>query len=259
MSDGQRPPPAAAVTTALVLAAGEGSRLRSVVADRPKPLVRVAGRTVLEHNLHSLAAIGVQDVWINLHTQADQIRAHVGSGARVGLRVQYSFEPSLLGTAGAAGRLRRELGQATFLVVYGDNLCGLDLLELIAYHRQRAALATIAVFDPEQVPNTGLAGGRLVLQPDGRVARFEEGAASGGRFVNAGIYVLEPPVLAAIPDDRPSDFGRDVFPALLAAEAPVYGYPLDGYCLGIDTPPALERAERLLADPALRARFEVPA
>ena len=240
---GKAPP----VPTALVLAAGKSTRIQAVAPDRPKPLILVAGEAVLERNLRQLAAAGVRDVWINLHYRGEQIQTLVGDGGRLGLRVRYSWEPELLGTAGAAKKLEAALGEDTFLVVYGDNLTAFDLAALVAQHRARAAAATIAVFDRERVPNTGLAGGRVVVDADHRVTQFLEGGTAASPYVNAGVYALEPRVLAAIPMGTFVDFGRDVFPRLLAEGARVDAFPIHGYCLGIDTPEGLARANALVA------------
>lgn len=244
-----RPNGSGPVRTALVLAAGESTRIRAVAGNRPKPLIEVGGATVLERNLRWLAEAGIRDVWINLHYEPEQIRARIGDGQAYGLQVRYSFEPELLGTAGAARKLLSELRDERFLVVYGDNLVGLRLTELVALHERTKSVASIAVFDRENVPNTGLAGGRVILEADGvSVAEFREGdPRATSPYVNAGVYVLEPAILDAIPESGPSDFGRDVFPAILRAGKRISAYEIDGYCFGIDTPEGLARAEALLA------------
>ena len=236
------------VWRALVLAAGKSTRIREVAGDRPKPLLPLAGQAVLERNLRQLAAAGVGEAWINLHYRGEQIQAFIGDGERYGLRVQYSWEPELLGTAGAAKKLERVLGDDTFLVVYGDDLIGLDAGAMIVQHHRRSALATLAVFDRDRVPNPGLARGRVVLGKDRRVASFEEGGTSQSPYVNAGFYVLEPAVLAEIPAGRFWDFGHDVLPGLVGRGARVDAYPDTSYCLSIDTPDALVRAETLVRD-----------
>jgi NDP-sugar pyrophosphorylase family protein len=234
------------VKRALLLAAGRGTRIQSLIADRPKPLIQVGQYTVLEHNLRQLSGAGVREVWINLHHLGDQIQGLVGDGSRYGLRVTYAPEDELLGTAGTLKRLAREFARDTFLVVYGDNLTAIDLTGMVAYHRRCAATATIAVFDPLRVPNTGMAGGRVVIAADGRVVAFQEGVGASGQYVNAGVYVLEPEALSCLPMVAPADFGRDVFPRMLEAGRAVFGYCMDGYCLAIDTPEALQRAETLI-------------
>jgi len=240
------------IRTALVLAAGRGTRIRSIALDVPKPLIAVAGRTVLERNLDQLAEAGVRDVWINLHYRGEQIAARIGDGDRYGLRVRYSWESELLGTAGAAKKLESSLGVGTFLVISSDTLTALDLDAMVARHRQRSAMATIAVFDRNRVPNTGLAGGRVVIDDAGRVVRFEEGTAHEESFsspyVNTSVYVLEPEILDLMPANTFYDFGHDVFPSLLRLGARFDAYPIVRYCLGIDTPEALMRAEAFVRE-----------
>jgi NDP-sugar pyrophosphorylase family protein len=231
---------------ALVLAAGHGTRIRDVAGDLPKPLLPVQGRPVLDYTLRWLAASGVADVWINLHYHGERIRQHVGTGERFGLRVRYSEEDPVLGTAGALGKLRREWTE-TFLVVYGDNLVRFTLTRLLDGHRALGSVATIALFDPRHHPNTGIAGGHVLLGDDGRVRRFVEGPARDpGALVNAGVYALEPAVARFIPDDAFCDFGRDVFPRLLADGVAVGGHVIDGYCLGLDAPEPLARGLELV-------------
>ena len=136
---------------ALVLAAGAGSRLRHYTADRPKPLLEIFGEPILGYNLAMLAAAGFDDVAINLHTFADAVRTYVGDGSRWGLRVTYSEETELRGTAGALVPLVQAFAGETFAIVFGDNLDELDLADMLARHRERDVLATIAVWDREDV------------------------------------------------------------------------------------------------------------
>jgi NDP-sugar pyrophosphorylase family protein len=234
------------VERALVLAAGRGTRIQSRFPDRPKPLIRVGQYTVLEHNLTQLARAGIHEVWINLHHLGDQIEALVGDGSHYGLEVHYAPERELLGTAGTLKRLAAEFEAGTFAVVYGDNLTAIDLAAMVAYHRRCAAIATVALFDPLRVPNTGMAGGKVAMAANGRLVAFQEGPRAIGQFVNAGVYVLEPDLLSDLPAFSPCDFGRDVFPKLLEEGRAVFGYAMDGYCLAIDTPAALLRAEALI-------------
>ena len=231
---------------ALVLAAGHGTRIREVAGDLPKPLLPILGRPVLDYTLRWLAVSGVVDVWINLHYQGQRIREHVGGGERFGLRVLYSEEDPVLGTAGALDRLRHEWTD-TFLVVYGDNLVRFTLARMLARHRERASAATIALFDPRHQPNTGIAGGRVLLGPDGGVRRFAEGPGTDVEgLVSTGVYALEPAVARFIPAGAFCDFGRDVFPRLLAEGVAVGGHLIDGYCLGLDAPEPLARGLELV-------------
>lgn len=234
---------------ALVLAAGLGSRLRTIAGDLPKPLVPFGGAPILAHNLRWLAGEGVRECWINLHYAADAIRETIGDGEAFGLRVQYVYEPELLGTAGALGNIRAAF-QAPMLVVYGDSVVRCGLEALAARHRLRGAEATIALFDRDRHPHTGIAGGRVRLTADLAVERFLEGVgeASTDPLVNAGVYLVEPSILDLIPTEGAVDFGRDVFPAMLATGRALGAYVMDdqGFCLGLDTPESYAAGVALL-------------
>ncbi len=234
-------------TTAMLLAAGRGTRLGALTDRTPKCMVPVAGRPVLEHNLLWLSRYGVRRVVVNLHHLPDVIAGYLGDGSRWGIEIHYSREPELLGTAGA---LRRVVSffERTFFVWYGDNMSTCRLDRLVAQHRARGGVATIALHEREDPTASGIVG----LDEDGRITRFLEKPRPEQVFshwVSAGILVVEPQVFAAIPAAGPSDWGRDVFPALLAAGAALYGYRMAGdeRLWWIDTPDDLCRVEEELA------------
>ncbi len=229
----------ASFSKALVLAAGQGSRLGPATREIPKPMLRVRGRPVLERHVEQLAAAGVTGLWINLHHQGQVIQDHFGDGKPWGIHIQYSHETTLLGTSGALKKLEPEFAASPFFVVYGDNVGSCDYVALAQAHRP-GTLLTIALCHQDDVSTSGIAG----LDADGRVLRFVEKPAPDQEFshwVNAGFYALSPELLPLLPSGA-SDFGRDVIPRLLAE-----GRTLRGYCLpvpveGIDTPEMLARA-----------------
>ncbi len=234
---------------ALILCAGEGTRIRAVAGDGPKVLVPVAGVPTLERVLRWLAAHGVREVAVNLHHRGQVIQEHLGDGSGLGVSVRYSWEPELLGTAGACRPLADFLDR-TFVVVYGDVLTDLDLPALLAFHRDRAALLTMALYHVPNPTECGIVG----LAEDGRVTRFVEKPAPEAVFsdlANAGVLVAEPALMDHLPPDGPSDFGHDVIPALLARSAPLFGWPIPAGTTVVDmgTPGGYERAERWLGGP----------
>jgi NDP-sugar pyrophosphorylase family protein len=177
-------------------------------------MLEIGGEPILGYNLAMLAAGGFDDVVVNLHHLPGVVRAYVGDGARWGLRVTYSEEPELRGTAGALVPLAQTFGDGTFAIVFGDNLGELDLHDMLARHRERGTLATIAVWQRADVTQSGVAE----VDADDRIVRFVEKPAPGqtaSHWVNAGIVIAEPALLDAIPRDRASDLGHDVFPALV--------------------------------------------
>lgn len=231
---------------ALVLAAGKSTRLHPVSGGLPKPLIRIAGESILSRTLRWLAFHGISTVWVNLHYKPEEIRAAIGDGSRFGLAVRYIWEPEILGTAGAVRNLASEW-VSTFLVVYGDNLVCFDLRTFHRFHLEKQATASVALFDRRTHSHTGVAGGRVELGPDSRIIAFHEGTnGATPPLVNAGAYLLEPEVVGDIPADQFYDFGRDLFPRMLGAGRAVYGYIIRGYCLGIDTPESYDEAIRLV-------------
>jgi mannose-1-phosphate guanylyltransferase / phosphomannomutase len=212
---------------AVVMAGGEGTRLRPLTSNQPKPMVPIVGKPCMEHILELLKRHGFEDVIVTVAFLPQAIRSYFGGGETLGMEVGYSVEESPLGTAGsvrlAAGRL-----DDTFLVISGDALCDLDLTKLVECHREKQASVTIGL---KSVDNP-LEFGIVVTDDDGRVERFLEKPSWGQVFsdtINTGIYVLEPEVLRHIPTDRPYDFSKELFPLLLEMGRPIYGYVMDGY------------------------------
>lgn len=231
---------------ALILAAGNGTRLAAITGDVPKPLIAVGATTPLAHALEWVAQLEPERIWINVHAAAAQVMKAAGESVN-GLPISYSYEPELLGTAGAWKKLQSEWTEPS-LVVYGDNLMRFDLRALFAAHARAGTLATIAVFDPERHRNTGIGGGRVVLNGN-RVSEFVEGGACG--IVNAGAYVVDPGLAVRLPHGF-LDFGHDVLPQLAGAgELAAHMVEDSGYCLGVDTPERLEIARQMVAAAAV--------
>lgn len=211
---------------AVILAGGLGTRLRSVLPDRPKVMAEVAGRPFLAYQLERLAKTGVVDVVLCVGHLADEVE-RFASGFE---DVRLSQESTPLGTAGALGQARHDK-TGTFLVLNGDSFFDVPLDRLLAHHRASGALATIAA---ARVPDAGRYGS-LELDADDRVLRFLEKGGRGPAVINAGVYVLEPPVLDGLPLDRPTSLERDVFPGL-AARGELVAMPWDGYFVDIGVP-----------------------
>ena len=229
---------------ALILAAGKGSRLGAHAGDRPKPLIPLAGRPVIEHNMAMCCRAGVTELCINLHHLGDQIKRQLGDGSRWGANIAYSHEPELLGTAGAVVPFLPHLSRGRFYVVYGDNYSQCDLQSLWQAHQQAGADITIAVHERPDVRGSG-----VVLMDDANWIRelIEKptGDLPPSRWVNAGIYLMEPSLLADIPPG-PSDFARDHIPRWIAAGKRVLGFRLSTPVIAIDTPELLLRAQSQL-------------
>ena len=212
---------------AVVMAGGEGTRLRPLTSNQPKPMVPIVGKPCMEHIVELLDAHNFEDVIVTLAFMPQAIRGYFGDGESHGLAIRYSVEESPAGTAGSV-KLAEEALNEPFLVISGDALCDIDLGALVRFHREKEALVTIGL---KSVPNP-LEFGIVVTDEDGRIERFLEKPSWGQVFtdtINTGIYVLEPEVLRHVPDDRPYDFSKELFPLLLEMGKPLYGFVADGY------------------------------
>jgi mannose-1-phosphate guanylyltransferase/phosphomannomutase len=212
---------------AVVMAGGEGTRLRPLTSNQPKPMVPIVGKPCMEHILELLKEHGMTDVIVTVAFLPQAIRGYFGDGEALGMEIGYSVEESPLGTAGSV-RLAADHLDETFLVISGDALCDIDLGALVAFHREKGAAVTIGL---KSVDNP-LEFGIVVTDEDGRVERFLEKPSWGQVFsdtINTGIYVLEPEVLKHVPADRPFDFSKELFPLLLEMGRPLYGHVCTGY------------------------------
>ena len=212
---------------AVVMAGGEGTRLRPLTSNQPKPMVPIVGKPCMEHILELLKQHGLEEVIVTVAFMPQAIRSYFGNGDSLGLAIEYSVEESPLGTAGSV-RLASDRLDETFLVISGDALCDVHLTDLIRFHRERGAAVTIGL---KSVPNP-LEFGIVVTDDKGRVERFLEKPSWSQVFsdtINTGIYVLEPEVLRHIPTDGPYDFSKELFPLLLEMGRPMYGYVFEGY------------------------------
>lgn len=230
---------------ALILGAGRGTRLSALGLDAPKILVPVAGEPLLARQLRHLAVQGVEHVVVTAFHRADQVvafaRAHAGPPA-----LEVIVEDQLLGTAGGVRNALRALPDEPFVVLYGDVLAAEAVVApLRATHDARGAGATIAVYASTQTEGKGT----VDLDGADRILAFREkqDADGGPAWVNAGIYVLDPPfVRALVPAGASGDFGHDVFPAALAAGRPIAAHRLARPVLDVGTPADLARAQQRL-------------
>jgi len=227
---------------AFILAAGLGTRLRSLGLDVPKVMVPIGGKPLLEHHLELFKRQGIREFIVNLHYLPEKITDYFGDGSKFGVTIIYSREPELLGTAGAVKKMEKELLDGLFIVFYGDNLVRVDFKSLVEFHQAHNAMVTVALFaSPE--PWTG---GVVETDSNGRVVKFVEKPDRkqvSTNLINAGIYVVEPQVLQAIPAGQIYDFGKNVFPNLLSEGKPVYAMTPQAYIQDVGTPERLAKAQ----------------
>jgi mannose-1-phosphate guanylyltransferase / phosphomannomutase len=216
------------------MAGGEGTRLRPMTANQPKPLLPVANRPIMEHVLRLLRRHGFTDTVVTVQFLAALVRNYFGDGEDFGMDLQYATEEMPLGTAGSVKNAEDALRDEPFLVISGDALTDIDLSAMVRFHKEQGALVTVGL---TRVPDP-LEFGIVIADEDGRIQRFLEKPTWGQVFsdtVNTGIYVMEPEVLAEVPPGEPVDWSADVFPALLKRGAPLFGYISDGYWEDVGT------------------------
>ncbi len=222
------------------MAGGEGSRLRPLTINRPKPMVSIVNKPCLGHIFDLLKAHGITDAFVTLQYLASQIQDSFGDGGSVGMRLRYSVEETPLGTGGSV----RQIGEAlvgTFLVISGDALTDIDLSAVIAFHRERKAAVTLCLY---RVPNP-LEYGVVITDESGRITKFLEKPSWGEVFsdtINTGIYVIEPRILERYAVGEAFDFSKDLFPQLLADGEPLYGFVASGYWTDVGSIPEYARA-----------------
>ena len=217
---------------AMVLAAGYGARLRPLTETLPKPMFPVMNRPMLEHTFSLLRANGMTDVVANLHHLPEKVTDYFGDGASFGVRLRYSLEETLLGTAGGIKAAQPLLEEAEdendFLVINSDILTDIDLRRVVEFHRRKRAVLTLVLrraANPEQFE-------RIETGADGRIIRFPGAAAapvSEKTMMFTGIQIMSPELFARIPSTGFCGTTESVFPEMIRQGLAVYGYPHTGY------------------------------
>jgi mannose-1-phosphate guanylyltransferase len=227
---------------ALFLAGGFGTRLKPITDYLPKPMVPVMGKPLLERNIERLKKYGVDEIVLSTCYKPKKIERHFKDGREFGVKISYVSEDIPLGTAGAIKNAQSFFTE-TFLVFNADILCDIDISEMIRFHKEKGALATIAV---TQVDNPSDYG---VIEHDekGYITAFKEKPRpheTNSNLINAGIYIFEPQLLDEIPYGRPVSIERDTYPLLLQKGFKLAVYNRCSYWLDLGTPEKYLKAHR---------------
>jgi len=228
------------------MAGGEGTRLRPLTSNSPKPMMPIANAPMMEHIVRLLREHGFDDIVVTVAFMANHIRNYFGDGSELGVRMVYATEETPLGTAGSVLNARDELDER-FLVISGDVLTDIDLTSVVRFHEEHGALATIALTPVENPLEFGI----VITREDGSIERFLEKPTWGQVFsdtINTGIFVLEPEIFDHIESGRPVDFSSEVFPRLLEEGKPLYGAVVEGYWEDVGTLEAYVRAHKDVLD-----------
>jgi mannose-1-phosphate guanylyltransferase / phosphomannomutase len=231
---------------AVIMAGGEGTRLRPLTSNQPKPMLPMVNIPMMEHVVNLLRQHGFEDIVVTVAFMANAIRTYFGDGSEFGVRMVYATEATPLGTAGSVRNAKDELDER-FLVISGDVLTDIDLSQVVAFHEEKGGLATLAL----KAVDNPLEFGIVITNEDGSIERFLEKPTWGQVFsdtINTGIYVLEPEIFDFIPEGQPVDFSSESFPEALAAGKSLFGYVADGYWEDVGTLEAYLQSHRDILD-----------
>src|SRR5918997_306808 len=203
---------------AVIMAGGKGTRLRPLTSNQPKPMIPIANTPCMEHIVRLLKRHGFEDILVTLEFMTEVIQAYCGDGSEWGVSIKYSVEEEPLGTAGSVKFAEDRLTER-FVIVSGDALTDVDLTEVLAFHEERKAEATLVLKGVEDPSEFGI----VEIEDDGRVANFLEKPDEEEVFsytANTGIYLLEPSVLDDIPEGQEYDWSKEQFPKMLEERRP---------------------------------------
>jgi mannose-1-phosphate guanylyltransferase / phosphomannomutase len=240
---------------AIIMAGGQGTRLRPLTSNQPKPMIRIANLPCMEHIVNLLARHGITDIAVTLQFMPEEIQDYFGDGSEWGVSMRYSIEDAPAGTAGSVKMAEQQLGLEgeQLLIISGDALTDADLTQLVRFHAEKDAEVTMVLKSVENPLDFGI----VITEEDGRISRFLEKPAWGQVFsdtVNTGIYLLEPSVMEEIPDPEEGeyDFSKELFPKLLDQDRPLYGFVTDAYWEDIGTLEQYASAQRDVLDGKVR-------
>src|SRR5918999_927311 len=236
---------------AVIMAGGQGTRLRPLTSNQPKPMIPIVGLPCMEHIVNLLNEHGFTDIVVTLQFMPEEIRDYFGDGSDWGVSMSYSVEDVPAGTAGSVKLAEELLKGERGLVISGDALTDCDLARVVSFHEENAAEATMVLKSVENPLDFGI----VITEEDGRISRFLEKPAWGQVFsdtVNTGIYLLEPSVLAEIPTEGEYDFSQELFPKLLEDGRPLYGFVTEDYWEDIGTLEQYMGAQRDVLDGKMR-------
>jgi mannose-1-phosphate guanylyltransferase/phosphomannomutase len=237
---------------AIIMAGGQGTRLRPLTSNQPKPMIRIANLPCMEHIVNLLANHGITDIAATLQFMPEEIQDYFGDGSDWGVNMRYSIEDAPAGTAGSVKMAEQQLDLRgeRLLIISGDALTDADLTQLVRFHEEKSTEATMVLKSVENPLDFGI----VIIGEDGRISRFLEKPAWGQVFsdtVNTGIYLLEPSVIEEIPDPQAEgeyDFSKELFPKLLDQGRPLYGFVTDAYWEDIGTLEQYASAQRDVLD-----------
>lgn len=221
---------------AMILAAGFGTRLKPLTHNLPKPMFPVLNRPLLEHTLNFLSSQGIQDIIVNVHHLPEKIVEHFGDGKNFGVRLQFSREEEILGTAGGIKKAQSFLEKETFLVLNSDVLADVNLESVFKFHKEKNSCLTLVVRKDDEPDKYK----PIHLADDGRITRFVDATTkhfskTEQRVMFTGIQIMESEIFSRIPENKFCGTTEDIFPAMIEEGLPVHGYLHEKYWIDMGT------------------------
>jgi mannose-1-phosphate guanylyltransferase len=251
----------------IIMAGGQGSRLRPITDVRPKPMVEVLGRPVIDFVKDSMIQGGVDNIIVTTGYRGEMLAEHVQDWNVNGRTARINQESTPMGTAGSVRLLLDEITD-TVIIGSGDSVASFDVASLLKAHKMNGAKATMALWEVEDPSPFGIVG--LSTTPDGEIdgqlregfiRRFKEKPAPEEAFsnvINAGLYILEPEVMELVPDGEKYDFSKNLFPRLLEMGWPMYAQAINGVWFDVGSPQELIRAQNVLIERREELPFPMP-
>ncbi len=208
---------------AVILAGGKGKRLEPYTLQKPKPMLTIGDKPLLEYVIEHLWAHDIKDIFLSVSYMGEQIKSYFGDGSEFGVNITYSLDDPPRGTAGSVARLKDELDD-TFLVLSGDVLTDINLIQMVSFHQKQKGIGTIALYNTKKPMEFGI----IKIDHEKQIIHFEEKPILE-HLVNAGIYVLEPEIFKYVKGEEALDFSHDLFPRIMQAKEELYGYVIKGY------------------------------
>ena len=219
----------------MILAAGFGTRLKPLTNDLPKPMFPVLNRPILEHTLHFLSSQGINEIAINLHHQPERIIDYFGSGKKFMVKLHFSTEENILGTAGGIKKLEFFFKDETFLVINSDVLVNVNLNDVLKFHQEKKSKLTLVVRQDYNVEKHD----SIQQVEEGRIVNFLgrsiKNSAPTNKVMFTGIQIIEPDIFSRIPENKFCGTTKDVFPGMIQDGLPVYGFLHKGYWIDMGT------------------------
>ena len=239
----------------MILAAGYGERMRPLTNSMPKPLLPINNKPILHYTLQLLKKNGIFEIVINLHHLPDMIMNVFGDGSSLGMKIHYSYEKEILGTAGGIKAAEGFLNDGTFLVINSDIIADIDIKKVLKFHKKKKTFATMVLRHDTDADRYGA----IEVDSDWRIRRFlgnppyvpplNKGGRGGGlpplkKLMFTGIHIFEPEIFDEIPSGRYCGITEETYPKLMNDNIPIYGYEFNGYWIDMGTPERYEKAKR---------------